>query len=62
MSIYLTLLLRDRLRRRWDDDDLGGGSTAGDAWWPGEQAAWPPGAEHHEAGADHVCVRCWRRT
>jgi probable F420-dependent oxidoreductase len=63
MAIYLTLpnYVNNLRRLGWDDDDLGGGGSdklvdAVVAW--GDEAAIAARvAEHHAAGADHVCVQ-----
>jgi probable F420-dependent oxidoreductase len=63
MAIYLTLpnYVNNLRRLGWDDDDLGGGGSdklvdavvaLGD-----EAAVADRVAEHHAAGADHVCVQ-----
>ena len=63
MSIYLTLpnYVNNLRRQGWDDDDLGGGGSDKlvDALvaWGDEAAVAARVAEHHEAGADHVCVQ-----
>jgi probable F420-dependent oxidoreductase len=63
MAVYLTLpnYVNNLRRLGWDDDDLAGGGSdvlvdALVAWGePGAVAARV--AEHHAAGADHVCVQ-----
>jgi len=63
MAIYLTLpnYVNNLRRLGWDDDDLGEGGSdklvdAVVAW--GDEAAIAARvAEHHAAGADHVCVQ-----
>jgi probable F420-dependent oxidoreductase len=63
MAVYLTLpnYVNNLRRLGWDDDDLAGGGSDGlvdalVAWGePGAVAARV--AEHHAAGADHVCVQ-----
>ncbi len=63
MSIYLTLpnYVNNLRRLGWDDDDLGGGGSDKlvDAIvaWGDEEAIAARVAEHHAAGADHVCVQ-----
>ena len=63
MAIYLTLpnYVNNLRRLGWDDDDLGGGGSDKlvDAVvvWGDEAAVADRVAEHHAAGADHVCVQ-----
>jgi probable F420-dependent oxidoreductase len=63
MAIYLTLpnYVNNLRRLGWDDDDLGGGGSDElvDAVvvWGDEAAVAGRVAEHHAAGADHVCVQ-----
>jgi probable F420-dependent oxidoreductase len=63
MAIYLTLpnYVNNLRRLGWDDDDLGGGGSDElvDAVvaWGDEAAVAARVAEHHAAGADHVCVQ-----
>jgi probable F420-dependent oxidoreductase len=63
MAIYLTLpnYVNNLRRLGWDDDDLGGGGSDKlvDAIvaWGDEATIAARVAEHHAAGADHVCVQ-----
>jgi probable F420-dependent oxidoreductase len=63
MAIYLTLpnYVNNLRRLGWDDDDLSGGGSDKlvDAIvaWGDEAAIATRVAEHHAAGADHVCVQ-----
>jgi probable F420-dependent oxidoreductase len=63
MSIYLTLpnYVNNLRRLGWDDDDLseGGSDQLVDAIvaWGDEDAIAARVADHHAAGADHVCVQ-----
>jgi probable F420-dependent oxidoreductase len=63
MAIYLTLpnYVNNLRRLGWDDDDLGGGGSDKlvDAIvaWGDEAAIAARVADHHAAGADHVCVQ-----
>jgi len=63
MSIYLTLpnYVNNLRRLGWDDDDLGEGGSDKlvDAIvaWGDEAAIAARVADHHAAGADHVCVQ-----
>jgi probable F420-dependent oxidoreductase len=63
MAVYLTLpnYVNNLRRLGWDDDDLGGGGSDKlvDAVvvWGDEAAVADRVAEHHAAGADHVCVQ-----
>jgi probable F420-dependent oxidoreductase len=63
MAIYLTLpnYVNNLRRLGWGDDDLGGGGSDKlvDAIvaWGDEAAIAARVADHHAAGADHVCVQ-----